>query len=117
MLAGLTLAAAVVHVGTVSAPIILRCYVNENVGENQFVLSIDREKHLMTVSSKLFNPTTIPILITPTLIKGRGPIHYNMTIFEITIPQLQVRRTLTPHIWPGPTPTLVSDGRCLGDIK
>lgn len=115
MLAALILAANAPHARTLSAPIVLRCHVNEDVEQHQFVLSINREKLTMTVSSRFFAPTTMPVLISPTAFKGSGPIHYNMTSFEITIPELKIRRTVVPHIWPGPTPNLVSEGRCFAD--
>lgn len=110
MLAALTLAAAATSL--VSSSIHLHCFVGDDVEANRFSLLIDRKAGSITVSSNHLGPTTIPAWIKPGLIMGRGPIHYNLTTYEITIPKLTVRVTSIPHIWPGPTPKLVSEGRC-----
>jgi len=117
MLSALILAALTPATKPVSTTVSLQCFVGEDVEQQRFALLIDRKAHLMTVSSNHFEATTMPVSITPKSIVGRGPIHYNMTGYEIALPELRVRVTTVPHIWPGPTPTLVAEGRCSGDVN
>ncbi len=116
MLFALILAALASPTDPLSTTVSLQCFVGEDVEQQRFALLIDRKAHLMTVSSNHFEATTMPVSITPNSIVGRGPIHYNMTGYEITLPDLRVRMTTVPHIWPGPTPTMVAEGRCVGDV-
>lgn len=116
MLAALTLAAAVPATSPVLTPIILRCFVGEGVELDRFSLLIDRKELMMTVTSKASDSTTMPVLISKDSLVGRNPIHYNMTSYKVTIPELKVIRTTVPHIWAGPTPTLVAKGQCSGNI-
>lgn len=112
MLAALALSAAVAAASSVPTILHLRCFLGKNVEQNRFALLIDRKALSMTVSSDNFGTTTIPVLIEPELIVGRGPIHYNLSTYEIAIPKLTIRVTTIPHIWPGSPPKLITEGRC-----
>lgn len=70
----------------------------------------------MIVTGDHLDPTTIPISIAQGSIIGQGTIHYNSTTYEILTSDLTIRVTTIPHIWPEPTPKLVSKGQCVPTI-
>ncbi len=117
MLSALILAALAPATKPVSTTVILQCFVGKDVEQQRFTLLIDRKMQLMTVISDHFEVTTMPVLIAQNMIVGRGPMHYDMTVYEITLPELKFRVTTLPHSWSGPTPTLVAEGRCSGDVS
>lgn len=116
MLIAATLGAALATTRPVSAVLQLQCYITKDTEPNRFSLLIDREALVMRISSNRFGSTTMPVSITPTQIVGRGYTDYDRATYEIGLPELKVRVTTIPHIWPGKPPELVAEGRCAGSI-
>ena len=115
MLLALTLATAAAVVNLTSGPLLLHCFTGEDVPSRPFSVQIDAKAGSMTVSYDPRSPYTFPASIKPGLIVGRGAIHYNPATYEITLPDLAIRVTSSPHIWAGAMPVFVEHGRCTQD--